>query len=149
MNLHQNLLSMLNLFIAALYFLCASAFSSEVVVVVNASNMENISPEMIKQIYSDKRNFWKNGHEILLFELPVKDKSREKFSSTLLNKSAIASQSDWSNRYVKNTIKNTVKIKPHKLVAKFVSRNKYAIGYVPADIAKRQSNIRIIMIINE
>jgi len=149
MNLRQSVLSIINLFIAALYFLCVSVFSSEIVVVVNSNNMENISPEMIKQIYSDKRNFWKNGYEILLFELPVKDKSREKFSSTLLNKSAIASQSDWSNRYVKNTIKNTVKIKPQKLVAKFVSRNKYAIGYIPADIAKRQSNIRVIMTINE
>ena len=118
-------------------------------VVVNVNNTEEITPEMIKQIYSDKRNFWKSGEQILLFELPVKHEGRELFSNTVLNKSAIASQSDWSNRYVKNTIKNKVKIKPQKLVGKFVSINKYAIGYIPTEIAKKQKNITIVMTIDK
>lgn len=121
--------------------------AQNVVVVVNASNPESINPEMVKQIYSDQRNFWSTGKEILLFELPVKDKTRESFANALLNKSAISSQSDWSNRYVKNTIKNTVKIKPQQLVARFVSMHKYAIGYLPEAIAKKQKNLKIVMTI--
>lgn len=149
MKYSQRIKSLYALFTMGIYFLCSNAFANEIAVVVNASNNETISPEMIKQIYSDKRNFWNTGHEIFLFELPVKDKNREIFSEALLNKSAITSQSDWSNRYVKNTIKNKVKIKPQKLVAKFISKNKYAIGYIPIELAKKQKNIRIIMTINE
>lgn len=127
----------------------SSVFAEQMAVVVNIENTENITPEMIKQIYSDKRNFWETGQEILLFELPVKDKGRELFSKVILNKSAIASQSDWSNRFVKNTIKNKVKIKPQKLVGKFVSINQFAIGYIPTKIAEKQKNIIIVMTVNE
>jgi ABC-type phosphate transport system substrate-binding protein len=123
--------------------------AQEMVVVINAKNPDKISPEMIKQIYSDKRNFWKSGNKILLFELPVKDKRREIFSKELLNMSAIASQSKWSNRYINNTIKNKVKIKPEKLVAKFVSNYENAIGYISAAEAKKQKNLKIIMTIND
>lgn len=130
-------------------FISAPSLAQPMVVIVNVNNTESISSEMIKQIYSDKRNFWETGNPILLFELPVKDKGREIFSETLLNKSAITSQSDWSNRYVKNTIKNKVKMKPQKIVAKFVSINKHAIGYIAASVAEKHNNIKIIMTINE
>lgn len=129
--------------------LSSSVMAQQIVVVVNASNTENISPEMIKQIYSDKRNFWESGDKIVLFELPVKDQGREIFSRALLNKSAIASQSSWSNRYIKNTLKNQVKIKPQKLVAKFVSIHKSAIGYILSSEAKKQDNIKVIMTVNK
>jgi len=127
--------------------LCPLSSAGQIAVVVNVNNMEKITPKMIKQIYSDKRNFWATGQQILLFELPVKDQGREVFARALLNKSAMASQSDWSNRYVKNTIKNTVKIKPQKLVAKFVSIHQSAIGYIPLLIAQEQANIKIVMMI--
>lgn len=128
--------------------LSPSLLAQQMVVVINAKNAEEITPEMIKQIYSDKRSFWKSGNQILLFELPVKDQRREIFSKALLNKSAIASQSEWSNRYINNTIKNKVKIKPEKLVAKFVSNYQYAIGYISALEAEKQNNLKIIMTIN-
>ena len=133
---------------ALILVLSPSSFAQQMVVVINANNAEEISPEMIKQIYSDKRNFWKSGNKILLFELPVKDQKREIFSKALLNKSAIASQSEWSNRFINNTLKNKVKIKPEKLVAKFVSNYEYAIGYISAVEAEKQKNLKIIMTIN-
>lgn len=135
--------------ILLLFFSGANVYAEQISVVVNINNNEDITPEMVKQIYTDKRNFWESGKEILLFELPVKDKGRELFSKTLLNKSAISSQSDWSNRFVKNTIKNKVKIKPEKLVAKFVSINQSSIGYISTEIAKKQKNIKIIMTIDK
>jgi len=137
------------LFFIVMLFPFQQVAAQQMVVVVNAKNMEEISPKMIQQIYSDKRNFWATGKAILLFELPVKDKGREIFAKALLNKSAMASQSDWSNRYVKNTIKNNVKIKPQKLVAKFVSMHPAAIGYIPLFMAEKQKNIKIIMLIKK
>ena len=136
------------LILLSILVLSPSLFAQQMVVVINANNEETISPEMIKQIYSDKRNFWKSGNQILLFELPVKDLRREVFSKALLNKSAIASQSEWSNRFINNTLKNKVKIKPEKLVAKFVSHYQYAIGYISASEAEKQKNLKVIMTIN-
>lgn len=132
-----------------IFCISSSLCAQQMVVVVNVNNKDKITARMITQIYSDKRNFWSTGKKILLFELPVKDKGREIFSEVLLNKSAMASQADWSNRYVKNTIKNKVKIKPQKLVAKFVSIHHSAIGYIPLLIAEKQKNIKIVMIINK
>jgi len=132
-----------------IFWLSSPVCAQQMVVVVNVDNMEKITPKIIKQIYSDKRNFWATGQQILLFELPVKDKGREIFAKAVLNKSAMASQSDWSNRYVKNTIKNKVKIKPQKLVAKFVSIHKSAIGYIPLLVAEKQKNLKIVMKIDK
>ncbi len=137
------------LFFSFLFCLSSPLWAQQMVVVVNVNNMEKITAKMITQIYSDKRNFWLTGQKILLFELPVKDVGREIFAEALLNKSAMASQADWSNRYVKNTIRNQVKIKPQKLVAKFVSIHKSAIGYIPLLIAEKQKNIKIVMVINK
>lgn len=144
----QKLVNSILLF-SILFCLSSSLCAQQMVVVVNVNNMEKITAKMITQIYSDKRNFWATGHKILLFELPVKDKGREVFAEVLLNKSAMASQADWSNRYVKNTIKNKVKIKPQKLVAKFVSIHQSAIGYIPLLIAEKQKNIKIVMMIKK
>lgn len=141
--------SIIILILTDMLLLSVNAMAQPMVVIVNANNTEIISREMIKQIYSDQRTSWKTGHDILLFELPVKDKGREIFAEALLNKSAMASQADWSNRYVKNTIKNNVKMKPQKLVAKFVSRHDHAIGYIPLSIAQKQKNIKVIMTIDE
>lgn len=137
------------LLFSIIFSFSSSLSAQQMAVVVNVNNMEKITEQMITQIYSDKRNFWATGQGILLFELPVKDKGREVFSEALLNKSAMASQAAWSNRFVKNTIKNKVKIKPRKLVAKFVSIHKSAIGYIPLLLAEKQKNIKIVMVINK
>lgn len=127
---------------------CQGLKSDAIVVVVNSSNKEAIDKEVVKLIYSDKKSFWKNGKRILLFELPVKSVVREKFSQTILKKSAMSSQSDWSNRYINNTIKNKVKIKPHKIVVRFVSIKKSAIGYIPVSALGDTDNLRVVMTIH-
>lgn len=123
-------------------------FSERIYVVVNEKNIQEINTELVKQIYSDKVSFWKNGDEILVFELPVKSNSREKFAQEILNKSAISSQRDWSNRFVNNTIKNDVKVKPQRLVARFVGLKQSAIGYVPESEMANLEGLKIVMTID-
>jgi ABC-type phosphate transport system substrate-binding protein len=74
-----------------------NVWAERIYVVVNEKNLQEVDPETVKQIYSDKVSFWKNGEEILVFELPVKSNAREKFAQNVLNKSAISSQRDWLN----------------------------------------------------
>ena len=138
---------------ATLLFLILTGFgqllaAEPVAVIVNSNNTEVINAETIKAIYSDKKSFWSNGEKILLFELPVKSRSREKFSQEILRKSAVLSQSDWFNRYVKNTIRNDVKLKPYKLVVRFVSHKESAIGYVPISAVNNITNVKVVMVID-
>lgn len=122
--------------------------SERIYVVVNEKNLQEVNPETVKKIYSDKVSFWNDGEEILVFELPVKSNAREKFSQNVLNKSAISSQRDWSNRFINNTIKNDVKVKPQRLVARFVGLKKSAIGYVPESEIANLSGLKIVMTID-
>jgi ABC-type phosphate transport system substrate-binding protein len=131
-----------------LVFMSADVFCERIYVVVNEKNIQEINSETIKNIYSDKVSFWKNGEEILVFELPVKSNAREKFAQNVLNKSAISSQRDWSNRFVNNTIKNEVKVKPQRLVARFVGLKQSAIGYIPESEVANLSGIKIVMTID-
>jgi hypothetical protein len=132
------------LFVFGLSF---DVFAERIYVVVNENNSQTINPEMVKQIYSDKVSFWKNGEEILVFELPVKSNAREKFAQQVLKKSAISSQRDWSNRFVNNTLKNEVKVKPQRLVARFVGLKSSAIGYIPESEAVNLAGLKIVMTI--
>ncbi|WP_133470585.1 hypothetical protein [Paraglaciecola marina] len=135
-------------FIMFLCFFSENAFSETVYVVVNEKNTDIISPEMVKLIYLDKNSVWSDGTEILVFELPVKSEAREKFCQEVLNMSPISSQRYWSNRFVNNTIQNEVKIKPHRLVTRFVSAKESAIGYIPESEIDNMQGVRIVMTIN-
>lgn len=126
----------------------SSVWAERVYVVINENNMQEVNPETIKQIYSDRVSFWDNGEEILVFELPVKSNAREKFAQNVLNKSAISCQRDWSNRFINNTIKNAVKVKPQRLVARFVGMKLSAIGYVSESEMDNLSGLKIVMVID-
>ena len=125
-----------------------NVWAERIYVVVNEKNLQEVDPETVKQIYSDKVSFWKNGEEILVFELPVKSNAREKFAQNVLNKSAISSQRDWSNRFVNNTIKNDVKVKPQRLVARFVVLKKSSVEYVPESEIANLSGLKTMMTID-
>lgn len=125
----------------------SKAFSERIFVVVHEDNASEINAEVVKLIYSDKLSFWENGEEILVFELPVKSVTREKFAQNILNKSALSSQRDWSNRFVNNTIKNDVKIKPQRLVVRFVGIKESAIGYVSESQINDIPGIKVVMTI--
>jgi ABC-type phosphate transport system substrate-binding protein len=125
-----------------------NVWAERIYVVVNEKNLQEVDPETVKQIYSDKVSFWKNGEEILVFELPVKSNAREKFAQNVLNKSAISSQRDWSNRFVNNTIKNDVKDKPQRLVARFVVLKKSSVEYVPESEIANLSGLKTMMTID-
>jgi hypothetical protein len=123
------------------------ALAEKVYVVVNTNNKEAVDREMIRNIYSDNRSHWSSGEEIIVFELPVKAETRQTFSQAILSKSAIISQRDWSNRFINNTIKNQMIIKPDRIVARFVGLQDNAIGYLPESIYKDSENLRIVLVI--
>lgn len=133
--------------------ICSLFFSTlvaaeAVYVVVHKENNELIDASTIRDIYQDKKSHWSSGKPILVFELPVSSHVREKFSQKILNASAMTSQRQWSNRFVNNTIKNEVKIKPAKLVSRFVNAKPTAIGYVTKEELNDINNAKVILVID-
>ena len=126
--------------------LSASAvFAGDVVVIVNRSNPERITPEMLKDIYSDQQITWKSGQKIEVYNLPENESDRETFARQVLGMSGRDMTSEENRRRVNNTLRNPTKSRREKLVASIVSKKRWAIGYVPKHIAEKKSGIRIVM----
>ena len=116
-----------------------------VVVIVNASNTQDISEQQVKNIYADMVTQWDSGNKIAVYNLRVDDEARESFSQKVFGESAQKLVAAEFNRKITNTIKNPTKTKSARLVAKMVSRNPDAIGYVPLSVAKKVANVRIVL----
>lgn len=133
------------LFILVSIFWFSLSFAESVVVITNEKNMQSLSIEDIKGIYTDNLIQWDNGASIKVYDLPVKREAREKFSQKVLGTSARAAAKAWANRKITNTAKNPPKTKKQKLVVAAVKKNKYAIGYVNESAIKGKSGIKVIL----
>lgn len=116
-----------------------------VAIIVNASNAQQLSEQDVKNIYADIVTQWDNGNKIAVFNLHVDDESREAFSQKIFGESAQKQVLAESNRKITNTIKNPSKTKSARLVAKLVAKNPNAIGYIPLNLAREMSNVRIVL----
>jgi len=121
-----------------------------VVIVVNSSNEEVITPELVRNIYADQVAHWGSGEVIHLYELSARSAIREAFYQETLGISARESAFRWNNRKITNTLKNlSPKTKRETAVLNAISRDKKAIGYVSAIAAENNSDLRIIMKIEQ
>lgn len=134
---------LISVFIAFL-LLTGVVSASEVVVIVNSSNSEQLSLDTIKNIYSDRVITWSNGNRIEMYNLPAGLEAAEIFSRKVLGLSAQAAVKKETNRKITNNLKNPSKTKSERLVVSFVSRKRNAIGYVPKYLVEDNKNIRIV-----
>ncbi len=107
------------------------ANADEVVVIVNASNSEDISVAEIKKLYENHTLNWSNGSKVVLYDLPVKDEARKKFSNAVLGKDAGKVAMEWASKKITNTAKNPPRtLKSAVLVQSKVGKDPNAIGYL-------------------
>jgi len=116
-----------------------------VVVIVNTANTQQLDEQQIKHIYADIVTHWENGEKISVFNLHADDQAREQFSQKIFGESAQKLVLAENNRKITNTIKNPSKTKNARLVAKLVSKNPSAIGYIPLSMAREMPNVRIVL----
>lgn len=135
------------IFCSALYLVTAQiAVASEtIVVIVNAENKQQLSEQQIKNIYADIVTQWQNGKKIAVYNLHADEPAREAFSQKVFGESAQKLVLAESNRKITNTIKNPSKTKSARLVAKMVSRDPNAIGYIPMSALKDAARVRIVL----
>jgi len=116
----------------------------KVAVIVNSANIQSLSKLDIKNIYSDIVTTWENGKTILVYNLPLKSPSREKFSEGVLKMSASSAEMELNNLKITNRMKNPQKEKREKLVVSIVARNPVAIGYVSSSLVDNKTGIRVL-----
>lgn len=135
------------LFLSLLSFLSMHyAIGGEgVVIIVNSENSQSLTEQQVKNIYSDIVTHWDNGNRIEVLNLAVEEPARESFSKKIFGESARQLAAAEANRKITNTIKNPTKTKSIRLVAKLVSRNPDAIGYIPASMLKDLPNVRVVL----
>jgi len=117
-------------------------------VIVNEKNTQNLSESQIKAMYLDQLNQWQDGSNVLLFNLPLGDKYRDKFSQKILNMTALEADQAESTRREKHTIKNRIEVKASNIVVSYVEQHSNAIAYVPLSMVHEKSNVRVILVIN-
>jgi len=119
-----------------------------IAVIVNWRNTQSIDRQQLRDIYLDRISRWGNGTEITVYNLPVSSAVRELFSQQVLNMTALDAATLASNRSITNQQSNRMQTRRDNVVAHFVAENPSAIGYVPIDVAREKSNIRILFTIN-
>jgi len=129
----------------SLVILSTAHAAESVVVIVNTANTQQLDEQQIKNIYSDIVTHWENGDKIAVFNLHADDQTREQFSQKIFGESSQKLVTAENNRKITNTIKNPSKTKSARLVAKLVSKNPNAIGYIPLSMAKDVANVRIVL----
>ena len=136
----------LSLYFMGLAAVLPAAFAAEpIVVIINNANEQALTEQDIKNIYSDIVTHWNNGQRIHLYNLPAKDDARDTFSRTVFGQSTREIMQEESNRKITNTIKNPSITKRASLITAIVARDKYAIGYLPKNQLRSDTNVRIVL----
>ncbi|WP_455220310.1 hypothetical protein [Kaarinaea lacus] len=117
---------------------------NKLAVIVNLENDQQLTIEEIKAMYMDRITHWEDGSKIMLYNLPLGDSHREKFSRNILNMSALEADEAESQRREHNLAINTVRVKNKNIVVSYVERNPNAIAYVPLSMVREKSHVKVI-----
>lgn len=117
---------------------------SGVVVIVNKANSNRITRSDISNIYQDRVTRWPSGDRIVVLDLPLDSGERDRFSSEMLNMSALDAATERSNRAITNRVRNEIRTRNAKAILSYVERNENAIGYVPAEMLNENEAIRVV-----
>jgi len=116
-------------------------------IIVNQKNTQELSESEVKAMYLDRLNQWRDGSSVLLFNLPLGDKYRDKFSQKILNMTALDADQAESARREAHVNKNRVQVKASNIVVSYVEQHTNAIAYVPLSMVYDKSNVRVVLVI--
>ena len=117
---------------------------NKVAVIVHLENNQLLSINEIRAMYQDRITQWKDGSKIMLYNLPLGDKHREKFSQGVLDMSALEADEAESLRRENNVAINPVRVKAKNIVVSYEEREPNAIAYVPLSMIRDKSNVKVI-----
>ncbi|HEY5602630.1 MAG TPA: hypothetical protein VIM41_05940 [Gammaproteobacteria bacterium] len=120
---------------------------NKVAVIVHPDNNQRLTKVEIRAIYQDRITQWRDGSSIMLYNLPLGDEHREKFSQDILDMPAVAADAAELNRKGNQSAVNSGQIKAKNVVVAYVERDPNAIAYVPLSMIREKSNVKVVMTI--
>ncbi|WP_455201586.1 hypothetical protein, partial [Kaarinaea lacus] len=122
---------------------------NKIAVIVHEENDQLLTAQEIRAMYMDRLTQWEDGSKIMLYNLPLGDSHREKFSQRVLNMSALQADEAESQRRDNNAAINPVHVKAKNIVVSYVERYPNAIAYVPLSMIRDNSRVKIVMTLAE
>lgn len=119
----------------------------KVAVIVHQSNTQQLTEKEIKALYLDRLTRWQDGSKVMLFDLPLGDKYRDKFSKSILKMTALEADLQESKRRELRIKANDVEVKAKNVVVSYVEQNPRAVAYVPLNLVREKSNVKVILTI--
>lgn len=135
--------------LALFIWLPEAAFAEPVAVIVNASNpVSSMSVAEVRKLYENDAVRWPDSKPVALFDLPVKNDARKKFSNAVHGKAPEEVTRDWANKKITNTAKNPpVTVSSAVVIQSKVSEDAGAIGYLSkTDVTS--SKVKIVAVID-
>ena len=117
---------------------------NKIAVIVHQQNDQLLTIDEIRAMYMDRITQWQDGSKIMLYNLPLGDRHREKFSKNILNMTALEADEAESQRREHNAAINAVRVKAKNIVVSYVERDPNAIAYVPLSMVREKSNVKVI-----
>jgi len=118
------------------------------VVIVNKENPINeVKIDEVSDIFLKKIKKWKGNNVIMPINLTSISKLREKFSKKIHSKSINQIKSYWQQSIFSGKGVPPIEFDSEEEVINYISKNKYAIGYISAD--NKSNIIKEIVIIDE
>jgi len=120
---------------------------NKIAVIVHRDNNQELSAKEIKAMYMDRLTKWNDGSAVMLYNLPLGDKFRDKFSRNILNMTALEADAAETQRRELHINVNPVDVKAKNIVVSYVEQHPNALAYVPLVMVRDKSNVKVILTI--
>ena len=120
---------------------------NKIAVIVHETNTQELTEKEIKALYLDRMTRWQDGSKVMLFNLPLGDKYRDKFSTSILKMTALEADKQEAKRRELHIKANDVEVKSKNVVVSYVEQNPNAVAYVPLNLVREKSNVKVVLTI--
>jgi hypothetical protein len=120
---------------------------NKIAIIVHENNSQALTAREIKALYMDKLTRWSDGSRVRLYNLPLGDKHREKFSEAILKMTALEADTAESKRRELRVNANPVEVKAKNIVVSYVEQHPNALAYVPLSLVREKSSVKVIFTI--
>lgn len=120
---------------------------NKVAVIVHETNSQKLTEKEIKALYLDRMTRWEDGSRVMLYDLPLGDKYRDKFSQSILNMTALEADKQESKRRELRIKANDVEVKAKNVIVSYVEQHPNAVAYVPLNLVREKSSVKIVLTI--
>ncbi len=120
---------------------------NKVAVIVHETNSQKLTEKEIKALYLDRLTRWQDGSKVMLYDLPLGDKYRDKFSQSVLKMTALEADKQESKRRELRIKANDVEVKAKNVIVSYVEQHPNAVAYVPLNLVREKAGVKIVLTI--